>query len=243
MRLSIDSPTEVRLRTAAPVAAGAAVLAGAAAWCGPGVAVHWPPMASALRVPLSLDRDDVILTYDDGPHPEGTPAVLEALRQAEAKAIFFLVGEQVEAYPTLAREIVAEGHEPAVHGYRHRNQMRLTPGTFAADLDRAVAVIGEVCGRTPVRYRPPYGVFTLSGLTRVRHRALEPLLWSKWGRDWRGGQTPAGIASRATRGISAGDVILLHDADWYSSPGCHRSTAAATPLILENIARQGLSTA
>jgi peptidoglycan/xylan/chitin deacetylase (PgdA/CDA1 family) len=199
-------------------------------------------MADALRVPLTLDLDGVVLTYDDGPHPEGTPAVLDALRQAQAKAIFFLVGEQVRAYPSLAREIVAEGHEPAVHGYRHRNQMRLTPGAFAADLDRAVALIGETCGRTPIRYRPPYGVFTLSGLTRVRSRALQPLLWSKWGRDWRSGQTPAEIASRATRGLSAGDVILLHDADWYSSPGCHRSTAAATKLILEEASRRGLST-
>ena len=149
--------------------------------------------------------------------------------------------EQLVLSPARSVELLRAREEPAVHGYRHRNQMRLTPGTFAADLDRAVALIGEVCGRSPVRYRPPYGVFTLSGLTRVRHRALDPLLWSKWGRDWRSGQTPAGIASRATRGISAGDVILLHDADWYSSPGCHRSTAAATPLILEEIARQGLS--
>ncbi len=228
------------MNAAGPLAASA-VLTGAAAWCGPGLAVHWPLMASALGVPLSLDQQAVVLTYDDGPHPEGTPAVLEALRQAQVKAIFFLVGEQVEAYPALAQEIVAEGHEPAVHGYRHRNQMRLTPGTFAADLDHAVAVIGETCGRTPDRYRPPYGIFTLSGLTRVRNRALQPLLWSKWGRDWRSGQAAADIASRATRQLAAGDVILLHDADWYSAPGCHRSTAAATPLILEEIARQGLA--
>jgi peptidoglycan/xylan/chitin deacetylase (PgdA/CDA1 family) len=199
-------------------------------------------MASALGVPRSLDQDGIALTYDDGPHPEGTPAVLEALRQARAKAIFFLVGEQVEAYPSLVKELVAEGHEPAVHGYRHRNQMRLTAGAFAADLDRAVAVIGDTCGSMPIRYRPPYGVFTLSGLARVRNRALQPLLWSRWGRDWRSGQTPAQIASRAASDLAPGDVILLHDADWYSSRGCHRSTAAATPLILEEIARRGLST-
>ena len=199
-------------------------------------------MASALGVPLSLDLDGVALTYDDGPHPEGTPAVLEALRHGRAKAIFFLVGERAEAYPALVQEIVAEGHEPAVHGYRHRNQMRLSPGASAADLDRAVATIAEISGRHPSRYRPPYGVFTLPGLAGVRRRGLEPLLWSKWGRDWRRGQAPAQIASRAARGLSPGDVILLHDADWYSSPGCHRSTAAATPLILEEIARRGLST-
>jgi peptidoglycan-N-acetylglucosamine deacetylase len=199
-------------------------------------------MARALGVPLRLERDGVLVTYDDGPHPEGTPAVLEALREAQARAMFFLVGEQVQAFPSLVREIVAAGHEPAVHGYRHRNQMRLTSGAFAADLDRAVAVIGDVCGRAPSYYRPPYGVFTLSGLARVRGRALAPLLWSKWGRDWRRGQRATEITARATRELSKGDVILLHDADWYSSPGCHRSTAAATPLILEEIARRGLTT-
>src|SRR5207248_1264757 len=79
------------------VAVAGTSLAGAALWCGPGLAVHWPPVARALNVPLTLEHGGgVALTYDDGPHPEGTPAVLEALRRAEARATFFLVGEQVE---------------------------------------------------------------------------------------------------------------------------------------------------
>jgi peptidoglycan/xylan/chitin deacetylase (PgdA/CDA1 family) len=243
MRFPIDRVRQGSgVRVTGQVAAASAALAGAAAWCGPGLAVHVPPMATALGVPLRLERDGVVLTYDDGPHPEGTPAVLEALREAQARAMFFLVAEQVEAFPSLAQEIIAAGHEPAVHAYRHRNQMRLTPGTFAADLDRAVALITDVCGRSPSYYRPPYGVFTLSGLARVRRRALRPLLWSRWGRDWSRGQAPEEITARATRELTAGDVILLHDADWYSAPGCHRSTAAATPLILEEIARRGLTT-
>jgi peptidoglycan/xylan/chitin deacetylase (PgdA/CDA1 family) len=183
----------------------------------------------------------VVLTYDDGPHPEGTPAVLEALRRAQAKAMFFLVGEQVKAYPSLVHEIIAEGHVPAVHAYRHRNQMGLTPSEFTADLDRALTVIADATGSPPTHYRPPYGIFTLTGLSAVRRRGLEPLLWSKWGRDWRRGQTAAEIASRATRGLAAGDVILLHDADWYGSPGSHRSTAAATPLILDELAARELA--
>jgi peptidoglycan/xylan/chitin deacetylase (PgdA/CDA1 family) len=226
---------------AARVAAASGALAAGVAWCGPGLAVHWPLIAQALGVPLTIPRlDGVALTYDDGPHPEGTPAALEALRAGRAKATFFLVGEQVRAYPTLVEEIVSEGHAPAVHAYRHRNQMRLTPAAFEADLDRAVEEIGEVCGRGPTYYRPPYGVFTLTGLAAVRRRGLEPLLWSRWGKDWPSGQAPEQIASRATRGLSRGDVILLHDADSYSSPGSHRATAAATPLILGELGRQGL---
>lgn len=222
--------------------AGAVLAAAAGAvWLGPGLAVHWAPLARALGVPLSLaDSSGVALTFDDGPHPEGTPAVLEALAREGATATFFLVGEQVERHPALALEIAAAGHETAVHGYRHRNQTRLPPRAFAADLERAVAVIGEACGREPRLYRPPYGVFTLAGLATVRRASLEPLLWSKWGRDWRARTTPGEIAGLATTGLRAGDVVLLHDADWYSRRGSHRRTAAALPAILAELRRLAL---
>lgn len=198
-------------------------------------------MARVLGVPLRNEGSDgVALTFDDGPHPEGTPAVMDALRAGGARATFFLVAEQVERHRSLAEEIVAEGHRPAIHGYRHRNQMRLSPQAFRADLDRATAVIGEACGAAPALYRPPYGVFTPVGLAEVRTRGLAPLLWSKWGRDWRADRRPDTIAAQATAGLGAGDVILLHDADWYSAPGSHRNTAAAMPLILAELDRLGL---
>jgi peptidoglycan/xylan/chitin deacetylase (PgdA/CDA1 family) len=162
-----------------------------AAWCGPGLAAHWPPLAHAMNVPLRMRQaGGVALTFDDGPHPEGTPAVLETLAQRGEVATFFLVGEQVERYPALTAEIAAAGHELAVHGYRHRNQMRLTPREFARDLERGIEVIGNVNRRRPRLYRPPYGIFTLTGLSRVRSASLEPLLWSKWGRDWRANTDP-----------------------------------------------------
>jgi peptidoglycan/xylan/chitin deacetylase (PgdA/CDA1 family) len=216
-------------------------LTAGALWLGPGAAVHCPRLARLMRVPLALaEPTGVALTFDDGPHPEGTPAVLGALARAGATATFFLVGEQVERYPALAGEIAAAGHACAVHGYRHRNQMRLSPGAFAADLERAVAVIGEACGAAPALYRPPYGVFTLPGLAAVRRASLEPLPWSKWGRDWRARTSPAEIVALATHELRAGDVVLLHDADWYSRAGSHRRTAAALPAILTEIRRLGL---
>jgi peptidoglycan/xylan/chitin deacetylase (PgdA/CDA1 family) len=146
----------------------------------------------------------------------------------------------VERYPTLAREIIAAGHELAVHGYRHRNQMLLLPGEFAADLRRGVEVIGEVYGRRPRLYRPPYGIFTLAGLSLARRAGLEPLLWSKWGRDWRSTTTAEEIARRVSQDLADGDVVLLHDADWYSSPGSHRNTAAALTRILDVMEERGL---
>jgi peptidoglycan-N-acetylglucosamine deacetylase len=214
-----------------------------AAWCGPGLAPHWPALARAMAVPTQAPgTGGVSVTFDDGPHPEGTPAVLEALARGRAAATFFVVGEQVERFPALAREIVAAGHELSVHGYRHRNQMRLLPGEFADDLRRGIDVIGSVAGIAPRLYRPPYGIFTLTGLLEVRRTLLQPVLWSKWGRDWRARTTPVEIARLASDGVAAGDVLLLHDADWYSSTGSHRNTARAVPWILDALAQRELPT-
>lgn len=221
-------------------ASGGALAAGAV-WCGPGAAAHLPPLAAALRVPLTAPgAGGVSLTFDDGPHPEGTPAVLRALELTQARATFFLVGEQVERYPELAREVAVQGHAVAVHGYRHRNQMRLTPWVFAADLRRAAAVIADTCQVQPRLYRPPYGIFTPTGLAEVRRRGLAPLLWSRWALDWRARFTPAQLARLATRGARDGDVVLLHDADWYSRPGSHRLTADAVEPIVAELRRRGL---
>jgi peptidoglycan/xylan/chitin deacetylase (PgdA/CDA1 family) len=192
-----------------------------------------------MRLPRRVPGGGVTLTFDDGPHPEGTPAVLEALGQR--RAIFFMVGEQVERYPDVAAAVVAAGHEVGLHGYRHRNQMRVTPGWLADDLERGSEAIAAATGRRPTLYRPPYGIFTPAGLWLSRH--YDTLMWSKWGRDWRARTTPEEIARLATRDLSAGDVILLHDADWYSAEGSHRRTAAAIPMILEKLYPTGSGSA
>jgi peptidoglycan/xylan/chitin deacetylase (PgdA/CDA1 family) len=212
-------------------------LGAAALWCGPGVAPHLPPLCGLLRIPRRLDVDGVVVTFDDGPHPDGTPAVLEAL--GDAKAVFFMVGEQVERYPSVAAEVAAAGHEIALHGFRHHNQMRVTPSRLADDLRRGAHAIGDATGIEPRLYRPPYGIFTPVGLPLAR-RDHDVLLWSKWGRDWRKSTTPQAIASLATRELGRGDVILLHDADWYSARGSHTRTAAAIPLVLDALGRAGL---
>src|SRR5919204_6378424 len=97
----------------------------AAAWSAPAVAPIAPWAAAALGVPRRIPSlGAVALTFDDGPHPEGTPAALEALAATGARATFFLVGEQVERNPALAAEIAAAGHGVASHGHVHRNQLR-----------------------------------------------------------------------------------------------------------------------
>jgi peptidoglycan-N-acetylglucosamine deacetylase len=182
----------------------------------------------------------VALTFDDGPHPEGTPAVLETLRAWNAPATFFLVGEQVARAPSLAAEVAAAGHGIALHCNRHRNILRLTPWQVRDDLDRALDRIVSATGIEPALHRAPYGVYSLAGLWLARQRRLRPLLWTHWGRDWSSGATPESIASLATAGLRAGSVLLLHDADTYSSPGSWRRTAAALPRVLDRIEAAGL---
>ena len=211
-------------------------------WFVPAAAPVVAPLADALGIERRLPGDArrVALTFDDGPHDEGTAAVLELLRAANVRATFFLVGEQVERNRSLTAEIAAAGHEIALHGYRHRLLLRRSVRELAGDLGRAVDVIGDVTGIAPVWYRPPYGVFSSGGLRLVRERGWRPMLWSKWGRDWTRSATPQSIARRVTDDLAAGDVLLLHDADHYSAAGSWRNTVAALPRVFEAAERLSL---
>jgi peptidoglycan/xylan/chitin deacetylase (PgdA/CDA1 family) len=200
-----------------------------------------PGVADALGLPRRIDEPDAVaITFDDGPHPEGTPGALEALADAGADATFFLCGEQIERDPGLAAEIAAAGHAVAVHGHRHRNMLRLTPASFVEDLERGITAIEDAVGIRPGLYRPPYGIFSYPGMLEVRARGLRPLLWSRWGHDWRISRSPAEIAAEVTNDLRGGDVLLLHDADHYSEPGSWRGTVAALPAVLETIRAAGL---
>jgi peptidoglycan/xylan/chitin deacetylase (PgdA/CDA1 family) len=206
----------------------------------PALAAQVPRFADALGIDVRIDRAAVALTFDDGPHPEGTPAVLAALAEAGATATFFLVGEQVRRDHGLARAIADAGHEIALHGDRHTLLLRRSTAELSDDLERAADEIARATGRVPALYRPPYGVFSGRGLKLVRRRGWRPLLWSTWGRDWERRATPASIARRATRGLTPGDVVLLHDSDAYSSAGSWMRTAAALPSVLEAVATLGV---
>jgi len=211
------------------------VLPGLAAWV-------WP----SLRAPLGVeDRtasgSGYALTFDDGPHPQGTPAVLEVLARHGVSATFFLVGEQVRRNPALAGELVAAGHGIGLHCDRHRSQLRLTPGQVRADIARAQATIEEATGRAIGLYRPPYGVLNAAALRTARARRWRTLLWSHFGKDWQARASAESIAALVTDGAGAGSVLLLHDADDYSATGSWRRTAAALPRVLDTLAGRGLT--
>jgi peptidoglycan-N-acetylglucosamine deacetylase len=216
-------------------------LATAAGYWLPSAALVSAPMRRLFGVRATIDRDDAVaLTFDDGPHPEGTRAILAALERVRARATFFLVGEQVERSPDVAAEIVAAGHEVGVHCQEHRNLMRLTPRQVREDLDRATDVIAKATGSELRFYRPPYGILTMAALAYARNAGWEIFLWRREGKDWEAGATPASIAERILRRLAPGDVILLHDADHYSVAEGWRDTAGAVPLLLQELERRGL---
>ena len=183
-------------------------------------------------------ENGVALTFDDGPDPDATPAVLEALRAAEARAVFFLVGEQVEAHPELARQVADEGHVVALHGFRHVEHDEL--GDEArADLERGAAAIAAATGVDPRLYRPPYGRFSEPSYAAARELGLIPVYWSAWGSDWEP-ISPERIAETVIRDLEPGAIVLLHDSARYATRPSAVPTAEALPAILVAMQERGL---
>ena len=220
------------------IAAAAAAALGANA--APGLSA-----VGTLRFPGILKRVDgsdgrVALTFDDGPHPQGTPAVMSELERLGISATFFLVGRDVRRDPTLVRELLAAGHEIAVHGDRHLPHPLMAPGWVTRDLERATATIEDIADRPVTHLRAPFGAASVATLRFARRQGLTLASWSRWGRDWERRATAESVAVRVTRNLSAGDVLLLHDSDAYSAFRSWQTTAAALPAIAERIAAAGL---
>lgn len=216
-------------------------------WLGLGLAAHGlPALAARGAWPRRLwprlhgvgAPGGVALTFDDGPDPSGTPAVLATLASLGWTATFFLLGSQVARHPETARRIVEAGHEVAVHGFSHRNHLSRSPGALRADLERATALIGAVTGAELRWFRPPYGVLTGGTLLAARAAGLAPVLWTAWGRDWRR-PAPASVVGTIAADVRDGGTILLHDSDCTSVAGSWRSTVAALPLLASHLDERG----
>ncbi|TWV55636.1 polysaccharide deacetylase family protein [Streptomyces misionensis] len=182
----------------------------------------------------------VALTFDDGPDPRSTPLFLSALAARGVRATFFLLGGEARRSPGLVREIAAEGHEIGVHGWLHRPLLLRGPRATHDDLARARDLVGDLTGRRPVLFRPPYGVMSSAGHLAARRLGLTPVLWTCWGEDWTARATPASVHRTVVRDLRGGGTILLHDSDCTSAPGSWRATLGALPRILDTCDRRGL---
>jgi peptidoglycan-N-acetylglucosamine deacetylase len=171
------------------------------------------------------DPSTIALTFDDGPNPSATPALLDLLGRHEVKATFFLMGEHVKAAAVLAKEIAARGHTIGNHTQTHPALTFLPPSRIAGELDRCDDAIEAATGEKPHWMRPPFGFRSplLDGI--VRKRGAGVVMWSVLARDWK--PQPAEPVIRRLRRARGGDIVLLHDGDHRAMNADRRHTVAA----------------
>jgi peptidoglycan/xylan/chitin deacetylase (PgdA/CDA1 family) len=150
----------------------------------------------------------VALAFDDGPTPN-TNLVLDALRAAQLRATFFVVGYNVAAYPDIARRIVAEGHTIANHTYDHADLTTLTAAQIDQEIQSTSQLIQQVTGVQPKFLRPPYGSTNDLVRARIAANGLYEVLWTLDSWDWTGVDSMT-ILNQVTL-LQPGGVILMHD--------------------------------
>lgn len=181
----------------------------------------------------------VALSFDDGPHPDLTPRVLDALGSAGAHGTFFMVGSNAQRHPHIVRRVLAEGHAIGVHTQTHRHAWVCTPGRLRFELESGWAALVEAGGGPrPLWFRPPWGAFNATTARTARRLGLRTALWSCDGGDWLPETTPRAILRRVTRGLQPGAIIDLHDGG-QTLPGC-RAMTEALPAMLMAIRERGL---
>lgn len=159
----------------------------------------------------TLDPRALALTFDDGPDPRWTPAVLRLLGKADASATFFVCGRAARRHPQLVRAAADEGHGVGGHTWDHVRIDGLGAAGWRREVDETHELLEDLLGR-PVRYfRPPWGVLSLSALARLHRRGLAAVLWSVWGEDT-SHRDPAHVAALTCAGLEPGAIVLLHDA-------------------------------
>ena len=196
------------------------------------------PPASLPRAPqhsynkIETSQPYVALTFDDGPHPELTPKLLDLLKDRNIRATFYVIGKNVEAYPEIAQRIVAEGHEIGNHTFSHPALSKLGATRVKSEIERTNAAILSATGLQPRTMRPPYGA-TNAGLNRRLREEfdLPVIMWSVDPQDWKY-RNAGRVSAHIIQNAKPGDIILAHD--------IHPSTIAAMPPALDALLGRGL---
>jgi peptidoglycan/xylan/chitin deacetylase (PgdA/CDA1 family) len=156
------------------------------------------------------DPRQVCLTLDDGPDPEVTPGLLKVLAAASAPCTFFLLADRAAEHPELVRDVVAAGHEVALHGRDHRTVSTMSAAAARAYLGEARDMLEQVAGRSVRLFRPPYGAQSVSSYVAARRSGLDVVVWSTDAQDWvdRAGHE---VVRDAVTGVPPGGVLLFHE--------------------------------
>ena len=202
----------------------------------------WPNLATRGRTGTSGGR--IALTFDDGPDRHTTPRILDALREHDLKATFFVVGRQVKKNPELLRRIVEEGHTIGNHTYDHADLSALSPRRMRLELRRTQKAVDDALGyHYPMALmRPPYGDPYFGGSDAlpafrrvVRGQRLFPVMWTIDPSDYLFDGRPEGVVRSVVRADETGrkrdQVLLLHDT--------LRQTAEALPEIIDHYEESG----
>jgi peptidoglycan-N-acetylglucosamine deacetylase len=200
----------------------------------PGMAMFAPVL---VRLPDAGNA--IALTFDDGPDPLTTPAVLHTLARFGAHATFFVLGEKVRAAPDVLRAIARAGHTIGIHGDRHDRLLSLrSPKHIVAELERARVSVAEIIGHKPRLFRPPVGHVSPRTAVATNQLGLTIVGWSVRGRDGLSSTSVPDVERRVRAGLRPGVIVLLHDAA--ERGGREPAGIAALPAILECAARAGL---
>jgi peptidoglycan/xylan/chitin deacetylase (PgdA/CDA1 family) len=200
-----------------------------------GAAGLWPRSSllgrNVTRLPAqAASRGEVALTFDDGPHPQHTPRMLDLLQARGVRATFFCVAAAARTQRELVREIVRRGHRVENHSLRHRATFPLhSVRGFRAELSAAQEILAELTGRAPRFFRAPAGLRNPLLDPALQSLGLTLVSWTRRGLDARDGNA-ATVMGRLTRGLRAGDILVLHD-------GGAARTRSGTPVSLEVLPR------
>jgi len=181
------------------------------------------------------DRREVALTFDDGPDPAATPALLDLLKERSAPAAFFLVGERALAAPAVARRCALEGHLVGNHSHRHSVFTNfLFRGPLLREIGTAQSAIAAAAGVRPRHYRPPFGLANHALAGAASALGLRVVGWDVRGLDG-GRRAPDRVVRRVLRRARPGSVILLHDGGREPGP-----LVETVRRILDGLAEKGL---
>lgn len=175
----------------------------------------------------------VAITFDDGPDPEYTPRVLELLAQYDAKATFFIIGQNAEKNPELVLRQYEEGHELANHTFTH--PWTTSVPKLDKELKQTNEIIFSITGFRPTLFRPVGGQYTDDMISTAVKNGFKVVMWS-WHQDTEDWANPGvqKIVDTVLTGTKPGNVILFHDAG-----GDRRQTLQALDKILPELKKQG----
>jgi peptidoglycan/xylan/chitin deacetylase (PgdA/CDA1 family) len=173
----------------------------------------------------------IAMTFDDGPHPQNTPRLLDILRARNVKATFYVIGRSVDLYPQIVRRTVAEGHEIGNHSYTHRLLSKLGDSELRQEMSRCHEAVGRAAGVRMRTMRPPYGGLLQRQRELVHAEFGYPtILWAVDPLDWKR-PGPSVVTSRILSGTNAGSIVLAHD--------LHAQTVDAMPATIDGLLKRG----